>query len=909
MNRKTKIAIAVSVLGVVGTIGATSLFWSGSKSESEAHTQAAQVQQAGAGKSEEVLLVREEMLNVALDVVSDRMVLRLAENSELLQIMQEQGSQQLEIELNKQLDLPRVNLVFNKALSDFGDDLFLFSISGERLDRAAMDDLLAAIANIPGVVASEEDVIVSRATAPNDPQFGQQWNLGPLSSESSGIDAEAGWAKVTSTLRPVLAVVDTGVTAHSDLQANLLPGYNFISSAARAGNDTGRSADAADLGDWVDEDDLLKPEFAGCELSDSSWHGTHVAGIAAAASDNGMGIAGVSPRSQILPVRVLGKCGGYATDIAAGILWAAGLPVTDVPANPNPAKVINMSLGASGSCPSLLNGAIKKANASGALVVVAAGNNNVSTKNFFPANCAGVLPVTATTSAGDRASYSNFGGAIAAPGGQYSSDSMILSTVNAGTKHPAGDAYAAMQGTSMAAPHVAGLAALIAAAKPTLNMSQVRAALLRSAKPFAPETRCAQEKNCGVGIISAGAAVEDAVNTIPNLYADKIYGGGYFVPGVPTDIKLTIGNSGATAYVGETKVRIYLSGSEVLNFDQNPILIAEINPTLNLSPLRGRTTLTIPVNVEQSVESGTYYLIAKINPDADDSTEKTLLDNEIDRGQVEVVRPEFEVTIKKDTDQVPSTFRAVVTPTNSKLTSLTRQWTFQWDGMEGIENAKARGPELRGTISTVGNNEIKVAVSSPNGAYNKEATGSLETRDPDPMVISFGIRQSNKYGRAPLSVIVAPSVKGGHPSDRIVSGKIFTGSNDTLQESTKSRAAFIDLPAGDHVITYNLKTKQNREESYSETITVIPNIAPSCSIVTRKGEVSYYFSANCTDEDGRIRGYAWKVNGESKLSTSNRLIVPFDNAVEGQIAVELVGKDDSGDTATANETVQVAGQT
>src|SRR5262249_18704579 len=138
---------------------------------------------------------------------------------------------------------------------------------------------------------------------------------------------------------------------HPDLAGRYVGGYDFITNAqvandgqfTTATND--RDPDPSDPGDWITAAESASDFFAGCPIANSSWHGTHVAGTIGAASGNGTGVAGINWVSKILPARVLGKCGGYLSDIADAIQWSAGLSVPGVPNNPNPARVLNLSLG------------------------------------------------------------------------------------------------------------------------------------------------------------------------------------------------------------------------------------------------------------------------------------------------------------------------------------------------------------------------------------------------------------------------------------------------------------------------------------------------------------------------------------------------------------------------------------
>jgi serine protease len=314
-----------------------------------------------------------------------------------------------------------------------------------------------------------------------------------------------------------VAVVDTGYLPHQDLAGAFAPGYDFIGDVQVANDGDGRDANASDPGDWITSTESRSGYFRGCTASNSSWHGTHVSGTIGARTNNGKGIAGINPAGTILPVRVLGKCGGYTSDITDGVRWAAGLPVTGVPANPSVAKVVNLSLGGSGACPSAWQSAIDAATAAGTVVVVAAGNSNADAANYSPASCKGVVTVASTGKAGNRAYYSNYGSTveIAAPGGDKNADAgaTILSTLNSGTTTPGADAYVKYQGTSMATPHVAGVVSLMLATNPSLTPAQVTQILQQSATPFPSGSTCAS--GCGAGIVNAAAAVAQAASPPP----------------------------------------------------------------------------------------------------------------------------------------------------------------------------------------------------------------------------------------------------------------------------------------------------------------------------------------------------------------------------------------------------------
>jgi serine protease len=356
---------------------------------------------------------------------------------------------------------------------------------------------------------AEPDYMLQHAREPSDPRYSEQWHY----SEQFGINTKEAWDRNTGTNSVVAAVLDTGITAHADLANRIIGGYDFVTDTDRANDGDGRDADPSDPGDWVTSAEAtnMKGKFWGCEVADSSWHGTHVAGTLGAATDNALGVAGLNWHSRILSVRVLGKCGGTISDIADGIRWAAGLGVSGVPANSNPASVINISLGARITCGTTLQNSINDAVSADVTVVVAAGNGNEDAAKYAPASCAGVITVAATNRSGNRASYSNFGSTveISAPGGEtrISLNDGVLSTLNTGTQGPVADTYVFYQGTSMATPHVTGLVSLLHSINPSLTPAAVLQVIKSTAKSF-PKGSICSTSDCGAGILDAGAAVQ-----------------------------------------------------------------------------------------------------------------------------------------------------------------------------------------------------------------------------------------------------------------------------------------------------------------------------------------------------------------------------------------------------------------
>jgi len=385
----------------------------------------------------------------------------------------------------------------------------------ERLPLEQVQALSQQLMTLPEVEYAEPDKIFHYTLTPNDPQYTNQWNY----KGTWGINAPAAWNVTTGLASTVVAVMDTGITNHVDLSGRTVPGYDFIGDVSTANDGNGRDNNPSDPGDWVTDAETHTTAFADCAVLDSSWHGTHVAGTIGANSNNGIGVAGINWNAKILPIRVLGKCGGFLSDIADGTRWAAGLPVSGVPANPNPAKVINISIGGPGPCSATYQNAINSVVAAGAIVVVAAGNESTNASNSEPGNCNGVITVAATASDAFRAPYSNFGSTvdISAPGGDFTWDTGVLSTINTGTTVPVADGYASFQGTSMAAPHVTGVVSLMLARNPYLTPNQVQQILQSTARAFPPSSNCYGTSDCGAGIVDAAAAV-NAVT--PQTFAD-----------------------------------------------------------------------------------------------------------------------------------------------------------------------------------------------------------------------------------------------------------------------------------------------------------------------------------------------------------------------------------------------------
>jgi len=417
-----------------------------------------------------------------------------------------------------------VPLHYKRAMSM---DAFVFEFE-QPLSWEAYQGLQQQLESLPIVDALYPDMYQVSQTVPgNAPYYNNQWSLratgiysSGLGSAVVGIDAESAWDVTTGSPQMTVAIIDSGLTAPRPFPSSrILPGYDFISDPLTARDGDGRDADPTDMGDHHLANECEHDPKA----ANSSWHGTTIATLIAADGNDGNGIAGIDWQASILPVRVLGKCGGAVSDIVDGMLWAAGLPVPGVPDNQHPARILNMSLGStlepeeSMSCFPLYQSAIDKLRTRDVLIISSAGNDDADMARHRPAHCDGILAVSAVNHLGERASYSNWNRDgklfIAAPGGDirtYGSQAGILATMDSGTTQPTGQLQQLYtNGTSMAAALVSGVASLAWSMDPGQRPDVVAAILHESVQPFARNSRCEAEwPLCGPGIIDAWAAVQ-----------------------------------------------------------------------------------------------------------------------------------------------------------------------------------------------------------------------------------------------------------------------------------------------------------------------------------------------------------------------------------------------------------------
>ena len=339
-----------------------------------------------------------------------------------------------------------------------------------------------------------------------DPLYSLQWYL----NSTEGINVEGAWAKTRGSASVTVAVIDSGITEHPDLDGQLwrnidnsVYGYDFVSTASGSDDGDGWDANPTDT------------------TPSNEWHGTHVSGLIAAANNN-IGVIGVASGVKLLEVRALGSKGGSPADLIAALNWAAGKEVPGVPKNLHPAQVINMSLGNPqvAPCDSATASVLQSLHDMNIMVITAAGNNNTQALYSYPGNCYPTINVGATGFGGDRAYYSNYGRGvdISAPGGDdqkpgtapTETNGEIISTMNDGIDALGKPNYDLAEGTSMATPLVTGIAALMYSVKPNITPDQIWEAFKSTVTPWPTGSFCstaAADYSCGAGIANATAAI------------------------------------------------------------------------------------------------------------------------------------------------------------------------------------------------------------------------------------------------------------------------------------------------------------------------------------------------------------------------------------------------------------------
>ncbi|WP_164886617.1 S8 family peptidase [Piscinibacter defluvii] len=509
------------------------------------------------------LLALLSCLPLAAHAADARVIVKYKQGSDLLR-KQAQSADQLPA-LRAQALGQRTGLALRSglAVSERAQVVFASGLSSEALAArlAAEGDVEYAVPDRRKRAAAvpNDPLYVPSPVPVNGPAAGQWYLKAPTGTLRSAINAEAAWDLTTPARRAnvVVAVLDTGIRSdHPDLVGNLLPGYDMVADLDIANDGNRRDSDPRDPGDWITLQETTTPggPFEDCSFdengnpaaSDSSWHGTEVAGLISALTDNNRGMASVARNAKVLPVRVLGKCGGFDSDIIDGMRWAAGLAVPGLPTNPNPAWVLNLSLGGGAGCSPAYVDVVDELRSAGVVIVASAGNGSGGAVSE-PAACDGVIAVSGLRHLGTKVGFSDLGPevTVSAPGGNCVNTGLtdpclypILTTTNTGTQAPVTDANGGSTysdgllrptlGTSFSAPLVAGTVALMLAVEPDLTPAQVRSILRSTARPFptsgaepgtpqchAPDGTVQEEcycttSTCGAGMLDARAAVAGA---------------------------------------------------------------------------------------------------------------------------------------------------------------------------------------------------------------------------------------------------------------------------------------------------------------------------------------------------------------------------------------------------------------
>jgi serine protease len=616
----------------------------------------------------------------------------------------------------------------------------MHALKVDRLPGESLAEQLARVRTDSDVEFAELDRRRYPHALPNDPLYTGQWYLQNRADAPSAVDAEAAWDLSTGDSSVVVAVIDTGVLFdHPDLKriavgGRLLPGYDFIANVAAANDGDGRDADASDAGDWVTQGESNAGQFAGCGASNSSWHGTRVAGIIGAIANNAEGIAGSTWSPWILPVRALGKCGGFDSDIIAAMSWAGGMAVPGVPNNLFAASVVNLSLGADGPCSNAYRTVINELATRGVLVVVSAGNEGGPVSS--PGNCTGVAAVAALRHAGTKVGFSSLGPevAIGAPGGNCVNITggpclfSIDTTYNLGTTTPGAHGYTNQTnvnvGTSFSAPIVAGIVALMASVNSNLSTTQLIARLREGARtpfpvssdpsvpmchvPAGPTDIQVAECNCttstcGAGMANSLGAVTAALRPIVNIVTPAAV-----VAGQP----VSLDGAGSVAANGRTIATYLWSVLCGAGVPSNP----DTPSTSVVAPLSGAITVQLTVTDDVGRQDSAKVSITPTSATVSSASACT---------PISVTATPSTASVEVSNAQA---FQAVVT--NAQNTSV----TWQVNGVVG-------GNAVLGTISTLGVYTAPASVPVP-------ATVT---------VTAISVEDSARAGSAQVTIMPSPA--------------------------------------------------------------------------------------------------------------------------------------------------------
>ncbi len=619
---------------------------------------------------------------------------------------------------------------------------------------------------------------------PNDPLFTGQWY--EQAAQPAGIDAVTAWDTTTGRSDVVIAELDTGVRYdHPDLLAasangRLLPGYDFISDATIANDGDGRDADASDPGDWVTAAEAASGTFSGCTAENSSWHGTRVAGILGALSNNSTGITGITWLPKILPVRVLGKCGGVDSDILDAMRWAAGLHVTGVPDNTHPAQVINMSLGGTGACTSAEQIVISEVVAAGVTVVISAGNEGGPVDS--PANCVGVAGIAGIRQVGTKVGFSSLGPevALSSPAGNCVNATgaclfSIDTTINNGTTTPTTNGYTDQMfpnlGTSFSSPIVAGIAGLMTSVNANLRPAQVIARLKEGAKTFpvssdttvlnchvpasatdlqTGECNCTTQ-TCGAGMANAPGALKAALRPIAAVAVPATVSAGQNV---------VLPGTGSAAACNHT-ITTY-AWTNVGN-STNPIQNANTATATVVAPATGSITVRLTVTDDAGRQDSADVVVSSTS-----ATTTAPANANSGKCPASVLPVTVAVTPQTQTVLTGAMQTFMATVTNSSNTAVT------W-GVNGV----AGGNSTVGMISTAGVYTAPTTVPSPATVTVKATSAADSTKSASAQVTIA----------APVTVSVTPATASVQVAMTQAFAASVAGSSNTMVNWSVNGAA------------------------------------------------------------------------------------------------------------------------
>jgi serine protease len=812
------------------------------------------------------------------------------------------------------------------------------------VDRSKFITMMNKLRQDSNVLAIEEDALMQPNFVPNDEFYNLQWHY---HEATGGMNAEAAWDTNDGT-GVVVAVLDTGITDHSDLNANILPGYDFIEDLDVSNDGDGRDADASDPGDWV-----AAFECGFNFAQNSSWHGTHVSGTIAAVTDNEQGVAGVAYGAKILPVRVLGQCGGFLSDIADAIVWASGGSVDGVPDNTTPAQVINMSLGGGGACDATYQDAIDIAVANGTSVVVSAGNSTADSSGFRPASCNNVINVAANDREGNIADYSNFGSLVdvTAPGGETSvvGENGVASTLNDGTEGPVNETYVYYQGTSMAAPHVSGTVALMYQANPNITPAEVEQALKDTARPMPGSCT----NGCGAGIIDARAALDSlgSTNAAPTAgFTVSVTGSDATFTDTSTDNDGTVdswswdfgdGNSSAAqnpvhtyAADGTYTVTLTVTDNEGATDDSSDTVVINEN---NVAPSSSFTFTTSDLEAtftdsssdsdgsvtEWSWDFGDGNSSTSQNPVhtyAAEGTYTVALTVTDDLGSTDVSSQSVSVEAPNVAPTADFSFTATeldVDFTDASSDSDGTVDTWSWDFGDG-NSSSTQNPSH--TYAASGTYTVSLTVTDNEGATNSSnqsvtvSDGSVTTGGFTETGLAPAARQNLSYTidvPAGATLLEVDTSGGTGNADLVINfGSAPTrNNNDCIQQGAGNthNCTITNPDEGTWFIVVRGTTAASgvQLDAYW-TAEAVGNIAPTADFSVTTADLEATFTDSSSDSDGSISSYSWDF-GDGNSSTDANPVHNY--AAAGTYSVSLTVTDNEGasDTETQSVTVTEAG--